>query len=263
MARVVLPESRLRARRKRRRARLTLVLAGLVVVLLAAVVGLSYLPFLQVRDVAIVGTQTLATSTLEDYVQAQIAGRYWFVFPRRNIFLYPKQSIREGLLAHFPELRSADVHAANFHTIAATIVEREPKALWCTGDVCYFMDQGGVVYAGNSGAQGLVSYRGAALGNVLPKQYLTPGQFESLFALVDALSQKIEPITSVSVDNNNDVEATFGSGFVLKFALDDAQGDVFERFSLALTSDPFKNKQLSNFAYLDLRFGDKLYYKLK
>jgi hypothetical protein len=67
----------------------------------------------------------------------------------------------------------------------------------------------------------------------------------------------------VSVDNNNDVEATFGSGFVLKFALDDAQGDVFERFSLALTSDPFKNKQLSNFAYLDLRFGDKLYYKLK
>ena len=55
----------------------------------------------------------------------------------------------------------------------------------------------------------------------------------------------------------------FASGFVLKFALSDAGGDVFERFSLALAAEPFLGRSLSDFLYLDLRFGDKLYYKLK
>ena len=47
------------------------------------------------------------------------------------------------------------------------------------------------------------------------------------------------------------------------FALGDDGGDVFDRFSLALQSDLFKKHALSDFDYLDLRFGDKLYYKLK
>jgi len=49
----------------------------------------------------------------------------------------------------------------------------------------------------------------------------------------------------------------------VRFAVADAAGDTFERFSLALGAGPFLEHPLSDFAYLDLRFGDKLYYKLK
>ncbi len=265
MARVELPQSRLRARRKRRRLRLALVCGAGVLLLFGIVVGLSYLPFLQVREVAVSGTATLATSTIESYIQQQIAGRYAYVFPKRNIFLYPKQAISLGLLAEFPELRAADVHAANFHTIAAEVAEREQKALWCQGEHCYRMDQSGVVYAPAAGGEDLVAYYGRATGERLPRHYLTPESFESLFALVDALSQKPDQgrVQSVYVDAQGDAEAVFTNGFTLKFALGDAGGDVFERFSLALGAEPFLGRALSEFLYLDLRFGDKLYYKLK
>jgi cell division septal protein FtsQ len=265
MARVELPQSRLRARRKRRRARLALFSVGVFAALCAAVVGLSYLPFLQIRAVEVSGTQKLATSTVAQYIEDRIAGRYLFVIPKRNILLYAKRDIAAGLLERFPELRSADVHAQNFHTIEAQVVEREPKALWCAGEDCYLMDQEGAVYAPAPSSGGFVSYRGHTAGSRLPRQYLSPQAFESLFALVDALSQKLpqSPVITVAVDANDDVEATFAGGFVLRFALGDAAGDTFERFSLALTSEPFAQHELSDFSYLDLRFGDKLYYKLK
>lgn len=267
MARVDLPQSRLRARRKRMRKRLAAVCAGGLLVLLAIVVGLSHLPFLQVHAVEVSGTKTLATSTVAGYIEGQISGSYLFVIPKRNIFLYPKHAIADGLLKRFPELRAADVHAGNFHTIAADVVEREPKALWCQGAQCYLMDQDGAAYAyAPAGAQsGFVQYLGHTEGASLPHQYLTPETFESLFALVDAVSQKVpdSPVETVEVDAQKDAEATLSNGFVLKFALGDAGGDVFERFALALTSGPFAEHGLGDFQYLDLRFGDKLYYKLK
>ena len=265
MARVDLPQSRLRARRKRRRARLALVSLGALALLLAIVVGLTHLPFLQVREVAVSGTTTLASSTIAAYIEEAIAGYYLLVVPKRNIFIYPKRAIADGLLKRFPELRAADVHAGSFRSIEAQVIEREPKALWCQGSQCFRMDQGGVVYAYASGEEGFVSYRGATVGESLPRQYLSQEEFESLFALVDAVSQKLPetPVEVVAVDAQMDAEAVLRGGFVLKFALGDAGGDVFERFTLALTSAPFAEHSLNEFEYLDLRFGDKLYYKLK
>jgi cell division septal protein FtsQ len=249
------------------RRRLGAVSLGAIALLAAIVVGLSYLPFLQIRGVEVSGTKTLATSTIAGYIESQIAGAYLLVIPKRNIFIYPKRAIADGLLKRFPELRAADVHAKNFHTIAADVVEREPKALWCQGGSCYLMDQDGVVYAyAPADAQSsFVRYSGHTEGALLPRQYLTPEKFESLFALADAVSQKVpdSPVETVAVDSNNDAEATLSNGFVLKFALGDAGGDVFERFVLALASGPFAEHALGDFEYLDLRFGDKLYYKLK
>jgi hypothetical protein len=57
-------------------------------------------------------------------------------------------------LAQFPSLKAADVRAQNFHTIAVSLIEREPKALWCgTGPglgncSALSMDDGGRLYAG-------------------------------------------------------------------------------------------------------------------
>jgi hypothetical protein len=99
----------------------------------------------------------------------------------------------------------------------------------------------------------------------LPKQYLSAGDFAALSALVDAIVLKLsqEELAGVVVDQNQDVELHFGSGFMLRFALHDEGGDVFERFAIAFTADVVKAHPFADFEYLDLRFGDKLYYKLK
>ncbi len=268
MARVALPESRLKSRKRKYRLRLLTVFCVFVGILCGLIVGLAHIPVLQVQHITVSGTQTLSSSTIRTFVESRIEGEYALVIPKRNIFLYPKQQINEALLALYPVLASADVHAGDFQTITVNVVERSPRALWCseTGG-CLFMDENGIIYADapTFSAPVYVMYYGVASGDTLPKQYLTAAQFQSLSALVDAIGLKLpnEQITAVQVDAQNDVHVQFVSGFELKFALADASGDIFERFTLALTNPPFSDHPLSAIAYLDLRFGDKLYYKLK
>ena len=69
-------------------------------------------------------------------------------------------------------------------------------------------------------------------------------------------------VVSVVVDEHHDVYVRFENNFTLMFNLRDNSGDVYERFVLAQTAEPFKNHNLSDFEYLDLRFGDRLYYKV-
>jgi hypothetical protein len=83
--------------------------------------------------------------------------------------------------------------------------------------------------------------------------------------LVDAISTKLsstEALQRVVVDSSRDVRMYF-THITLLFTLDEQSGDVFERLGVALQSKPFVEHQLSAFEYLDLRFGDKLYYKLR
>lgn len=267
MARVELPESRLRLRKRRRRVRLALLLCALLAVLVAAVAGLSRLPALQVSEITISGAETISPGAIKALVEDHIAGYYLYALPKRNILLYPKKDIAAALLKTYPSLASADVHAGDFHTIVVNVVERAPRALWCQEARCYLMDENGVVYAEapTFSSPVYLTYYGEASAGALPRQYLVATEFQALSALVDAVARLVPDATAVdvTVDSNRDAHVRFSSGFELRFVLDDQVGDVFERFTLALTAEPLLQHELSEFEYLDLRFGDKLYYKLR
>lgn len=239
----------------------------LIVVLIVLVVGglaaLSHAPFLHVTSIAVSGNETIASSSIANVGARDMAGEYDFIFAKDDIFLYPKQQIEQDVVARYPAIKSVDVHAQDFHTVAIAIIERHPAALLCN-DGCFVMDEDGVVYApALSTSTPFVVYRGQA-STTLPAQFLSQDEFHSLSALVGALSQSqaTNTVETVAV-NGTEADATFADGLVLKFNVSDASGDVFERFSLALKSAPFTAHALSDFQYLDLRFGDKLYYKLK
>ncbi len=272
MARVVLPASKIKARRKRRRIVAISILVGIVVALFGAFALLANASFMRISNITVRGAQTIATSTIEQKIRAQLTGSYLFVFPKDNILFYPNGRIEAALIAAMPTIASASVHAENFQTISVTVVERKPKALWCGNTPsnpmpCFFLDESGKAYgaAQNFSDTTYANYFGSLSVNTNPKAYLTEDTFRALSALVDtiAASQKSATLRSVYVDDNQDVHVAFDTGFTLLFTLSADGGDVFQRFTLALQSDPFKNHALSDFEYLDLRFGDKLYYKLK
>lgn len=289
MARVDLPASRVRAKRRRQQS----VLATFIVVALLLVFGglvwLSHASFLRITAITVSGDQTLSDASVQSVVQSHIMGSYGHLFAKNNIFLYPKSSIETALTTSLPVIASADVQAVNFHTIGVTIIERQPKALWCGVSApdaqqeststlatfddsgCLLLDQNGVAYAPASPlsmsgqANAYKRYYGQLDGTALPKQYLTPTSFSSLGALVDTIgqNQSQDTITAVLVDQNGDVHVSFASGFTLLFTLSADGGDVYSRFQLALESDAFAGHTIGDFQYLDLRFGDRLYYKVR
>ncbi len=274
--RVVLGESRLRARKRRQRLLIFGGSAILFLFVLGVLVWLSWASFIRITVVAVTGTHITDPKAVEVHIQKELSQNYFYIFSKRNIFLYPKQKIKENILSQFTAVKRVDVRAGSpaggFHTLAVDIVERTPAALWC-GEVeastsnCLLLDDTGLAYSVSAEYSGNVyrKYYGAIATTSLPKQFLGGEQFRSLSALVDALAKETAPlgVRSVSVDAAGDTHVQFENNFVLLFALGSDGGDVLQRFVAALGADPFVGSSLSNFEYLDLRFGDKLYYKQK
>ncbi len=271
MARVDLPESRLKARRRRRRNLVAALWAVCAVGLLGSLAGLAHLPHWRVAKVEVAGVEGTEAKAVEEMVQAALEGRYFLMLPRDNVLIYPQADITAELLKEFPTFASVQVRAKDLRTLGVEIVKRTPKAVWCGVQIaapapCLLLDVQGAAYEPAAEFAGPVytTYYGALAEGAAPQHYLSEEEFRSLAALVGALEEEQKGrIVSVEVDGAGDVSARFADGFELKFVLGDGSGDVFERFVLALSAEPFKDRLLTDFEYLDLRFGDRLYYKLK
>lgn len=274
-------------RRKRLRIGIGIVFAILVLLFLLCL-WLANTSWLKITHVSVSGENVIPQTSIEEVVRDGIAGNYFGLFSKANVFLYPKQKIKDTLQTLYPTLGNADVRALDFHTISVTVAERTPHALWCPStsvgaggqgtstilNGCILLDKSGLAYAHAPEYSGHVyqKYIGALPEGPLPRQFLTPENFHSLSALVETFSKKIAPdiLTSINVDDNNDVHlktsglpAGQAGEYEILFALGDDGGDIFQHFTLTLTVTPFTAHALSDFEYIDLRFGDKVYYKLK
>lgn len=272
MARVDMPASRLKARRRARTLRLVILALGFLILVIIGTVALAYAPFWRIQAVVVVGAESIATSTIETFVKERLKGLYAYVLPKDNILLYPKSSLRAELLARFPALRSVVLRAENFSTLGVEVGERKPHALWCgespvTGDACVLLDDAGVAYgsAVSFAGSAYFHYYGTASAAGSGRQYLTEDTFRALDAMALAVASDIpeDTLIDIGVDAEKDVRMRFKSGFVIIFPLAEDAATILQRLKLARSADPFTEHKLSDFEYLDLRFGDKLYYKLR
>jgi len=271
MARVQLPESRLRSRKRRRFFAILGLWLFLILLLAGTLVGVLYLPHWRVATINVAGVEGTEKQAVEQTIRAQLAGRYLKIVPRDNVLIYPQSTVVAELLKKFPTFAHVEVKAKTLRSLAVEVTKRTQKAVWCGESAtnqapCLLLDGRGVAYEPSPDFEGDVytTYYGALAPGTLPRQYLTENTFNSLAALVVALEdQQQVHIASVAVDEAGDARLSFINGFQVFFVLSNGGGDVFERFGLALQAAPFKDRPVTDFEYLDLRFGDRLYYKLK
>lgn len=265
-----LPASKARAKRRRGLyLRLSLAVCALLI-LVGGAVALAHLRQGRIVSIAVRGTETLSPEDIRAVVSRGISGAYLYLFPKNNILLYPKKSLTAALYEAYPKLQSVDVHFKDFTTIEVEVIERQPDALWCGTAVaaaqeCYFLDAKGLLYAKAPSFSGVVyvTYYGAVSSTtLLNASFLDPNTFRSLAALVAQLGTEERPV-SAEISTESDATITFVSGFKLLFALHDAPEDILSRLSLARASDALKGKPFAALSYIDVRFGNKIYYKVR
>lgn len=111
------------------RSIVTLVLFGCLFI---ASLWLSYLPELRVGPLSLAGSSALGEDALRFYVEKEIGEKYFGLFPKTNIALYPRRALEEGLLDSFPNLLSASVSLGEDYVLEVVVLERDPAYLWCT-----------------------------------------------------------------------------------------------------------------------------------
>lgn len=284
--------------RRKKQKRLRQILGGFFVVVI--IVGLSYWsrhPSVVVAEVSVEGTQYVDKVMVEANVLEEIKGYHLFLFPKTNKLLIPRQNIKRALHSKYLALESVDTDIQG--SVLRVIVEEfEPKALWCNDNFptyfieevehslseeatstepvveeevvaeekCYMVNNAGLVYMEEP-----VGYEGELLKlhNILDSDpvgetYLSTVFFKTLEEFNTVLSEDLDiNVTEVySEDQNTFVFVTVEGPRILVDATDDFTL-VADNLATVMEQQAINEAQFSNIEYIDMRFGNRVFYKLK
>ena len=292
----------LRAKRRRTRAMIAFIILLLIGALMYAVHWASYAPQFSINSIFVTGVQQVSGQVVRQYVETILDDGSYHFLSRKNTFVYPRGTIEKAVVGFFPRIKSAKVsHASLLATsITVTVVERQPFALWCEGandpDAsvgtptlrrgCYLMDDEGFIFAPlevrshsglPAGAGPLTGFAPKAASST-NMQYLFSGGLASstspigqtfvrahlpgLVALLQLLGQAGFEPGGASVDSAQDFSVSLARGFAVKASFGKDVSALAKDLQLVLSSDSLRGKE-AELEYIDLRFGNRVYYKLK
>jgi hypothetical protein len=272
----------LRSRRRKKR----LLILGLALIILAGVIGvLSYaahLPRFRIQSIEVSGATHIPPASVQRDVTRLLYDQSFRFFPSDDIFVYHPIQIARALVVDFPRLKEATVSRTGLMstTVHVAVAEREPFARWCANNFarvdasstpatnCFVMDDGGFIFAeleaGDTPAVPFIFFGGVASttadGTPIGKTF-APSHFSGILALLQYLKDDGLIPEVATVESDDDFYVSLRNSFYLKASFGTSAEHLAKNLQLVLESDALKGKQ-NQLEYVDLRFGDKIYYKL-
>lgn len=273
-----LPKRPAPLRTRRRRARLAAL--GMFVILMMALAYavhlVSYTEPLSISAIRVTGAERVDPAIIETYVDTQLRTEAFRYISPRNMFAYPKESLEQGIIASFPRISDASVSRETLlaKTIDVHISERSPFALWCTplpADTgvqdCYALDETGFIFTASATSthgefETAYTFTGGVEDGPVGAKFV-PGQFPSVLALLRVLQQSTSLIpVRVDVLPEQDFNVTLEQGFYVKLSFGQDAQTIARNLNLVLSSDALRDRT-EDIEYIDLRFGNRVYYKMK
>ena len=276
-------------KRKRRKVVVSKILFCLFIIggVLASLAYLFRIERLNIQVVEAKGNKIIDTRLIAEIAEKEMAGNYLWLFPKTNIFFYPKEKIKSSLYENFKRLRNIEIEMGSGAILVVSTEERMPKYTWCGETLptsrndsqdCYFLDETGYIFGRAPYFSGEVYFKfyGAtdSKENTPIGSYFLADIFQKLILFKEALSHMgLKPVVLYKdKEENEDIKIFLSSANTLPnapeiiFKADSDLEIIAENLQTALTTEPlqsnFKNKY-SSLLYIDLRYGNKVYYKFK
>lgn len=245
---------------------------------------LSYRKNLRIHEVSLVGGVLVTEKDIREETERFLDGSYFLLFPKDNAFIYPKGKLEKDLSEKFKRIETIDISREGLNKLKITITERKPIAIWCTeGKVigtttpqdsfpkedCYFIDQNSTIFATAPNFSGNVYFKYYGLvesRDPIGQKYIASTTvftaINNFITDIKRIGLKPAYLKSMGEDEFSVVLLSGGQiYFDTKKSLENAIGNL----STLVNSVEFKNYSVSNIPvdYIDLRYGNKLFYKLK
>jgi hypothetical protein len=267
---VILETPNRRKRKRRRRVRIILLIAVLVLLLIAAIFGFFRIPALQVKEVVVTGASEIDATELRTIAEEQSSGNHYFFVPKRFALAYPGEAIEKIILERHKEISAVEVRVRGGNKVEIIIEERTPEAVYCSVS-CYYFDGNGLVYQEATTTNAFIDYvifrdirpefqASSSLGS----HPLAADTFKEIKKFSNRLTDLGLHLKEVSIETGDNMSVSTREGRLVISTKESLEAQ-YEFLKTALSQSIFKNPDgsIRNFGYIDLRFGKKIFYKLK
>lgn len=160
-----------------------------MVCIIALPIVIARLPVLLIKSVSTEIPSGIEVARVEQIANDLLEGNYLFVFPKRNIFLYPKKEVETALYRELPRIESLKIKLNDFSIIHISATLRKPISLVCENvdeKKCFFLDEKGFIFdsAGDFSKGIYFIYRSSRDPVTIGTMYMAEDQFKRLKAVV-------------------------------------------------------------------------------
>ena len=252
--------------RKRKKLKIILSLFACAV-LLAGVLAFFQSSFFKIKEIAIKGNNSVSVEVLRDKIAGHLNWSYYGIFPRDNIFFIPKEEIKKDILIDIPRVKNVRLdRKLFFRNLAVEITERQNGGILCRRETCSFIDEDGFVFEKAPYFSGSIYLRffdervGSSSDIAMGENLLSSGEFKKLLDFKELASKKRVDISEIVLKKEETYEIHTAEKWRILINSRHGANDFF--INLATTLDEIKDERLK-LDYIDLRFGNKIFYKFK
>lgn len=257
-----------RRRRKKRRMLRVFIFLFFFAVIFAGLVYVSYLPRFRVRSLSFSGLESINQEKAENITKSFLASKRFLFLPADSIFILPSQQLKKELSANFLKIKDIIIDKDYSGFLNIKIKERQLWAILCSGEEassCFYADDQGFLFQKAPVFNGNVIRRFLDLrgNNFGPgNTFLEPGQLNKIKYFVDKYESVYGgKITEVILEPEGIYKMQTDKGWDIIIDSQTGQEEAFENMQIALSSEIKEKADALN--YIDLRFGNKIYYKFK
>lgn len=264
-------------KRQERSFRKYFIFAGILVTTLGAAGGIIFAlvhPYVQISEVNFSGTSVLSEDGLRRTIKENLAGFNFLVVPKSSIFVANTDSLAALLVYQNPRIKQIAIEKKFPRTLAVSVVERIMWGIACekipepevVEQRCVYLDDEGYgLESAPKSTGGLI--RKIQLEGVLPEpgKELVPPELVGKMKFLDRLlsestgSRIIEFAYSKIVPR--EISVRIDKGYSLIFSLEENFTESVNVLKTVLVKE-IGDKE-SDLEYIDLRFGNKVFFKLK
>lgn len=229
--------------------------------------------FVKVQKVDIIGLNELPRPEIESVINEVYGGKYLGILPKNGFFLFPSRKMEDVLKDKFRKIKNVNIEKTFPNSVSVEIAERKSLLVWCSGGPCYLIDENGLAYMGaDFSSPDIVqnhlikvvdtSAKPVAMGaSLFSKEYI-----DFLLKAVVELPQK----SGIELGEECDTPSRL-AGEMNFYSSDGVRISLSTELPLEQTLknlEIFMHKQLSEeerktIEYLDLRFENRVFYKIK
>jgi cell division septal protein FtsQ len=273
MVRIKFRSVEAQARRRSFAKRMTIVVVLFLVLVSTGLIFLLRMEVIQIREANIEGTNIISKEEIQNVVNNSLAGNILWLIPKTNTLIYSVKDLNNALVQQFPGISTLNINRVGFKKISIKLEERKPQVLWCRGGEgenvpdCYFVDSVGMVFAKAPFFSGNVYFVYKGLLNKedpLGAQILDSQDFLAFESFIKQISNKLDlQIVSVEIKDQGDLDLYLSSGLKIMLNKNISYDDMYNNIDVLLKSKELSSSTVNTLEYIDMRFGNKVYFKSK